>query len=103
MVRDEVRGEPGPDYVGPVSMVGSFALYSQGIGKSVDSFKLTCVFNQSPWLAAMCRADCATTEKKPGVVSYTLCSSARRKGGGLDQDNGSKRSGQKNCEWNLDK
>lgn len=93
MVRDGVRGELGPDYVGPVSMEGSSALHSRGIGKPLESFELTCVFNQSPWLTAMCGADCATTERKSGVASRTLRSSARRKGGVLDQNNGSKWSG----------
>lgn len=103
MVRDEVRGEPGPDYVGPCEHGRQLCMYSWGIEKPLDRFELTCVFNQSPWLVAMCRADCATMERKSGVVSYTLCSSARRKGGGLDEDNGSKWPGQKNCQWNLDK
>lgn len=97
------EGSRGQTMWGLVSMVGSFALYSWGIEKPLDRFELTCVFNQSPWLVAMCRADCATMERKSGVVSYTLCSSARRKGGGLDEDNGSKWPGQKNCQWNLDK
>lgn len=68
---------PGPDYMGPGECGSSFAFYSQGIGKAVDGFELTCVFNQSLWLATMCGTDCDTTEGKSGVASYTLPSLGR--------------------------
>lgn len=66
-------------------MVGTFAFCSQETGKPLGGFELTCVSNQSPQLAAMCRTDRDTTEGKSGAVSYTLSSSGSS---ALDQDNG---------------
>lgn len=64
--------DAGPDYVEACEPGRQFAFYSQGIGKPLGGFELTCVFIQSLWLAAMCATDSGTTEGKSGVVSHTL-------------------------------
>lgn len=74
VVRGEVRGELRPDSVGPYERGRQLCMDSWGIGKPLDSSELTCVFNQSPWLAAMCGADCATTERGSQEWSVTHCS-----------------------------